>query len=306
MDPLNEEKQQLLTYLYDVLFVDLYNAYDRMLETETFYFFVQQYIDILIFCIHVHHTRIRYYLIKNEIIQHILKGLGLKQKIIILMISKFFKALIQSKDEFLLRYLESKHLLKPLLDLFAGPSKKSQMFQSIMLDIISMIYTEDHDGLKRECEIFPFMSTQIVKNIIKNAQTIKEKRFNMKESRITPEFFNEKPSTQNRQENVLFARKGVLNLNLLDEDDSEMILSKANEFDHSINFEGNNDKTKVFMVNENNNLNILNQEDNGKNEEEYEIGNGINMVKDKRPHSENEEFSQIEQDITKNKKIKIE
>lgn len=28
------------------------------------------------------------------------------------------------------------------------------MFQSVMLDIISMIYTEDHDGLKRECEIF--------------------------------------------------------------------------------------------------------------------------------------------------------
>jgi len=285
--------QQILTYMYDVLFVELYQAYERMLETETFYFFAQQYIDILIFCIQVHHhTRIRYYIIKNEIIQHILKGLGLKQKIILLVIAKFFKALIQSKDEFIIRYLETKHLIKPLMDFFSGSARKSQMFQSVMLDIITVIYSEDHDGLKKECEVYPIMASPLVKNVIKNTQYLKEKRVNSKDFRINVEFSNENSSAQNKTENNLFVKKGILNLNLLDEDDSDMIINNGDEFDHSQYVENSTINKKVT--------------NNGNGENHYNSReNDNNLIKEKRTHLNNEEFSQIEQDMTRIKKVKL-
>lgn len=81
LDTFHEEKMQMLTYLYDVLFVELYASYEKMLRNESFYFFAQQYIEILIFCLQIHHSRIRYYIIKNEIIQHIFKGFSMKKKL---------------------------------------------------------------------------------------------------------------------------------------------------------------------------------------------------------------------------------
>ena len=178
------------------------------------------------------------------------------------------------------------------MDFFSGSARKSQMFQSVMLDIITVIYSEDHDGLKKECEVYPIMASPLVKNVIKNTQYLKEKRVNSKDFRINVEFSNENSSAQNKTENNLFVKKGILNLNLLDEDDSDMIINNGDEFDHSQYVENSTINKKVT--------------NNGNGENHYNSReNDNNLIKEKRTHLNNEEFSQIEQDMTRIKKVKL-
>ncbi len=279
----------MLTYLYDVLFVELYQAYERMNGNETFYFFVQQYIDILIFCLQSHNSRIRYYIIKNEIIQHILKGLRLKNKIIFLIIAKFFKAIIQNKDEFLIRYLETKNLMKPLMDLFSNPTRKSGMFQSIMLDIISIIYYEDHETLKKQLEIYPIMSTSIIKNVTNHAKEMKNKLLSMRDFRVNADFFNEKTSFNKMETSI--SKTGLLNLNLLDEDDLD--IDGIEKEDYYFNESDNR-----YEINYNENKKL---KENGVESKEKEIN-----LKEKRAHFNDEEnILQMEQEMTRIKKVKL-
>ena len=267
------------------MLLELYHAYEKMLESDTFSFFAQQYIEILIFCIQNHHSRIRYYIIKNEIIQHILKGLNLKKKTIIMIIAKFFKAIIISKDEFLIRYLETKNLLKSLMDLYSNQYKKSEMFQSIMLEIISNIYLDDHDVLKKQLEVYPIMLSSIVKNATNHALELKSRQLNIKEYRINTEFFTEKLSdpSKNNNESLVIVKQSVLNLDILNEDDLDIVITQEDNDDLH--------KNNIFER----------KKENGFDSKE------INKMSEKRNHiNNNEDLLQMEQEMTKIKKVKLE
>lgn len=300
LDTYHEEKTEMLTYLYDVLFVELYYTYEKMHKSEAFYFFAQQYIEILIFCLHTHHMRIRYYIIKNEIIQHVLKGLILKKKVVNLMICKFVKSVIQSKDEFLIRYLETKNLLRPLFDLYTNNAHKSELFQSVILEIISIIYSDKHENLQKQIEIYPLMSSSMVKNIIKHSQEPKNKKLMLKDYKRNLDFFNERIASKNDYKET----NSVLNLNLLDDEDELDPVSKELEWNFLQSLsEKNENEDKMECENSE----IMKTDGNiiEKTKESYDT-HSIPMSQ-KRAHSnKDDEFNQIEKETFINKKLKLE
>lgn len=269
--------------------MELYQGYERMIESECFYFFAQQYIDILIFCIQTHNSRIRYYIIKNEIIQHVLKGLILKKKIISLIIAKFYKAIIQSKDEFLIRYLETRNLLKPLMDHFSKPIHKSEMFKSIILDIIKTIYIENNEILKKQLEDYDIMSTSLFKNVKANAQQLKSKQIFLKDHKLNMLPTNERISDCGVDKKVV-KKQGILNLNYLDEEDGDLIVKDFDDLPKNENYEINNKIGDILY------------EGVISNDEKI-IKNNLN---EKRVHPTNEDIQYLEQDTTRMKKVKLE
>ena len=214
----------------------------------------------------------------------------MKNKIIFLIIAKFFKAIIQNKDEFLIRYLETKNLMKPLMDLYSNPTRKSEMFQSIMLDIISIIYFEDHETLKKQWEIYPIMSTSIIKNVTNHAQEMKNKQLIMKDYRVNADFFNEKISADKMETSI--SKTGLLNLDLLDEDDLDIDgLDKEDD-----NFNGSDN---IYEINNNEKKKL---KENGVESQEKEIN-----LNEKRAHfNDEEDLLQMEQEMTRIKKVKLE
>lgn len=306
LDTYHEEKTEMLTYLYDVLFVELYCTYEKMQKSEAFYFFAQQYIEILIFCLHTHHMRIRYYIIKNEIIQHVLKGLSLKKKVVTLMICKFVKSVIQSKDEFLITYLETKNLLRPLFDIYTNNAHKSELFQSVILEIISIIYSDKHENLQKQLGHYPLMSSAMVKNIIAHSQEPKHKKLMLKDYKRNLDFFNERIAVSKNEHKET---NSVLNLNLLDDEDELDPVSREMEWNFLQSF---NEKIENEDKMECENSEIMKSDANIiENSKESETNNNNIQMSQKRAHLDNEskdddEFHQIEKDAFINKKLKLE
>lgn len=262
------------------------------------------------------------------------------------MICKFVKAIIQTKDEFLIRYLESKRLLITLFELYPKNSQKFEMFQSVLLEIISLVYSEEHAELKKQLDSLEIISIPLIKHVISHSKELKSNKIMVKDLKMNFNFFGEKMTNISQIDH----KETLLNLNLLDdeEDDLDCICNEKNwnldqmenennslqinllnhekpnlkqNEDTQINNlqnEVKNTNRKEDEINSNNNQKKIEEKKNDTNDCHFEIlkdenqqtcekGEDTQKINDKRPRFKDEMFlCQFEQDSFKNKKLKLE
>jgi hypothetical protein len=103
-------------------------------------FFINQYTELLSTCCKSHGARIRYFLIREQIIQGLLSFFDLNNKLVSISVIKLLKSVILSKDEFLVRDLINKELFDRIYDVFCNCGSTKNMVYSCFLDLFESIF----------------------------------------------------------------------------------------------------------------------------------------------------------------------
>ncbi len=103
-------------------------------------FFINQYTEILSTCCKNHGVRIRYFLIRERIIQGLLSFFELNNKLVSISVIKVLKSVILSKDDFLVRNLIEKELFDRIYAVFQGCGSTKNMVYSCFLDLFESIF----------------------------------------------------------------------------------------------------------------------------------------------------------------------
>lgn len=133
----NTTKQELLTYLYDVLLIDLFNKY---MENKNNGIFTTYFFDILSFCLKKHGSRIRHFLINNDILLNIYSILMIYNKIALLAQIRLLKNIFVFSDLFIIFYMEGKQLFVPIIDLALKFKNSNNLISSCLREIINYLY----------------------------------------------------------------------------------------------------------------------------------------------------------------------
>eukprot|EP01015_Nassula_variabilis_P028241 TRINITY_DN5880_c0_g2_i3.p1 TRINITY_DN5880_c0_g2~~TRINITY_DN5880_c0_g2_i3.p1 ORF type:complete len:355 (-),score=37.96 TRINITY_DN5880_c0_g2_i3:2-1066(-) len=190
MDPMHDQKHELIDYTYDQLFPELLTHYSNRNSTgasnsggneEVFYSFIQQYFELLIFCIKNHGFKIRHYLISHKVLQQIFKGSGIQNKSVTLAMLRILKTALKSHDEFLIKHIHTYNILDKLFPIYFRESHKTNMINSACLEIFSIILKDDIKKLIQQ--IVEKFGEEIKK---KNLQKQFEKLFQKYEQFQTP------------------------------------------------------------------------------------------------------------------------
>eukprot|EP01015_Nassula_variabilis_P032234 TRINITY_DN7460_c0_g2_i8.p1 TRINITY_DN7460_c0_g2~~TRINITY_DN7460_c0_g2_i8.p1 ORF type:complete len:415 (-),score=64.77 TRINITY_DN7460_c0_g2_i8:44-1288(-) len=140
MDPLNDMKNDTVEYIYDQLLPDLFKHFnDQTHYNEAFFNFVQQYSELLIYCIKNHGYRIRQYIVTHKLIQHLFKGFQVPEKSVQLAVLRVFKNVLKSHDDILIKHIHSNNLLEKVFNLYLKYANKTNMLNSACLEIFEVI-----------------------------------------------------------------------------------------------------------------------------------------------------------------------
>jgi protein phosphatase-4 regulatory subunit 3 len=77
-------------------------------------------VDLLCFCIVSHSYRIKYYILRNNVVEKVLKLLRRRERWLVVAAIRFLRTALGMKDEFYNRYLVKNHLLAPVVAAFLG------------------------------------------------------------------------------------------------------------------------------------------------------------------------------------------
>jgi len=143
IDPMHERKIELLDYFYDNYLPKFLTHYNQMLQTEQFYSFVQQYIELLIYCVKSHGYRIRHYIIHHKLILSLYKGFDSPEKSIALALIRLIKNIVLGKDEFLIKHIAEKNLLDQIFEVYLKNARKNNLINSSCLELFEIIRKEN-------------------------------------------------------------------------------------------------------------------------------------------------------------------
>lgn len=129
----------------------------------------QYLIDILVFCVKSHGFRVRQFLIQNKILHQLIKLLKTNKKAIVIAVIKFFRAVLNSNDDILIRYIHTNGFLIEISQLLF---QKKNGFNYGNLIFSACL------------ELFQFVHSQNLKKIIKSLCENESFKQNLKESPI--------------------------------------------------------------------------------------------------------------------------
>lgn len=138
LDPGLEKKVEIQDFMYDHFFPEFHKHFLMFEKNEIYYSFVQQYIEILIFCIKSHGYRIRHYIIQQKIIQDLLKGINQPEKTLSLAVIRFIKSVIIGRDEFLIKYLAQNNIFDDIFEVYFKNANKDNLIKSALLELLNL------------------------------------------------------------------------------------------------------------------------------------------------------------------------
>jgi len=100
-------------------------------------------IDLLIYCVQNHQYRIKYYVLRNHIVQHVLHLTERKEKYVVTAGIRFLRACVGLKDDFYNRYLIKSNAFAPVMKVFADNGDKYNLLNSAILDLVDFIRREN-------------------------------------------------------------------------------------------------------------------------------------------------------------------
>lgn len=100
-------------------------------------------IDLLIFFVQHHAYRIKYYILRNHVLQHVLQLTERKEKYVVVSAIRFLRACVHLKDEFYNRYLIKINAFAPVMKVFKTNGDRYNLLNSAVLELIDFVRREN-------------------------------------------------------------------------------------------------------------------------------------------------------------------
>jgi len=104
-------------------------------------------IELLSYCISQHSYRIKYFILRNNLVDQILQLLERPEKALAAGAIRFLKTCILMKDEFYNRYLVKNNLLEPVLRAYLKHCHKENLVHSAILDLLDLLRRDNVKSL---------------------------------------------------------------------------------------------------------------------------------------------------------------
>ena len=104
-------------------------------------------IDLLIFCVHSHGYRIKYYIMRQNIMAKVMKLADRKEKWVACAAVRFLRACMRLKDEFYLRHVKQTKVFQIVFDAFLANGRRYNLLHSTILELMDFIRLESPEGI---------------------------------------------------------------------------------------------------------------------------------------------------------------
>ena len=99
--------------------------------------------DLLSFCVRAHTYRMKYFVLRNNLVGRILELMKYEDKFLKLAALRFVRACVGVRDDFLNRHLVKKDHLAPVFALFKANHPKDNLISSAIIDLVEYIRSEN-------------------------------------------------------------------------------------------------------------------------------------------------------------------
>lgn len=100
-------------------------------------------VDLLGFCVQSHAYRVKYFILRNNLLAKVLRLLSYRDKHLVLSGIRFMRACLAVKDEFYHRYIVKHNLLAPIFDVFTATHGRDNLVNSSVLELVHWIQAEN-------------------------------------------------------------------------------------------------------------------------------------------------------------------
>ncbi|KAL4418834.1 hypothetical protein ABPG77_004074 [Micractinium sp. CCAP 211/92] len=104
-------------------------------------------VDLLCFCVVSHTYRIKYYVLRNNVVEKVLKLLRRRERWLVVAAIRFLRTALSLKDEFYNRYLVKNRLMEPVVTTFLENGPRYNLLNSACLELFDFIRKENLKGL---------------------------------------------------------------------------------------------------------------------------------------------------------------
>jgi len=104
-------------------------------------------IELLCYCVSQHSYRIKYYILRNNAVEKVLRLLSRPEKAVAASALRFLKTCVAMKDEFYNRYLVKNSLLEPILMAYLKHCRRENLIHSAILEFFDFLRKENMKGL---------------------------------------------------------------------------------------------------------------------------------------------------------------
>jgi hypothetical protein len=104
-------------------------------------------IELLCFCVQHHSFRIKYYVLRNNVVEKVLNLTQRREKYLVVAAVRFLRACVGLKDEFYNRYIIKNSLFAPVMKAFAANGSRYNLLNSAVLELVDFIRKENIKNL---------------------------------------------------------------------------------------------------------------------------------------------------------------
>ena len=127
-------------------------------------------VDLLIFLVQNHQFRIKYYMLRNHVLQSVLQLMDRKEKYVVVSAVRFLRSCVNLKDEFYNRYLIKSNAFEPVMKVFKENGDRYNLLNSAVLELVDFIRRENIKNYK----FFENDDSGALKAPLKVAEVLKE------------------------------------------------------------------------------------------------------------------------------------
>ncbi|KAG0581095.1 hypothetical protein KC19_4G224600 [Ceratodon purpureus] len=98
--------------------------------------------ELMCFCVQHHRFRIKYYVMRNHVVEKVLKLIRRKEKYLVVAAVRFLRTCVALKDEFYFRYIVKHNLFEPIIGAFVANGNRYNLLNSAILELIDFIRKE--------------------------------------------------------------------------------------------------------------------------------------------------------------------
>lgn len=104
-------------------------------------------VELLCFCVQHHGYRIKYYTLRNNVVEKVLKLLRRRERWLVVAAVRFLRTCIGLKDDFYNRYITRNSLFEPVFAVFFDNGDRYNLLNSAVLDLVDFIRRENLKNL---------------------------------------------------------------------------------------------------------------------------------------------------------------
>lgn len=104
-------------------------------------------IELLCYCVTQHSYRIKYYILRNNVVEKVLRLLRRRERAVAAASLRFLRTCLAMRDEFYNRYLVKNSLLEPVIEAFMANGPRYNLLNSATLELFEFVRRENMKSL---------------------------------------------------------------------------------------------------------------------------------------------------------------